>query len=59
MMAGILKIVRYSVGEMRPMAATALPALDSSTGSVDAACYRVARDGGGLAWLAAAKAQGA
>ena len=23
------------------------------------ACYRVARDGGGLAWLAAAKAQGA
>jgi len=28
MMAGILKIVRYSVGEMRPMAATALPALD-------------------------------
>ena len=24
MMAGILKIVRYSVGEMRPMAATAL-----------------------------------
>ena len=28
-MAGILKIVRYSVGEMRPMAATALPALET------------------------------
>ena len=32
MMAGILKIVRYSVGEMRPMAATALPALDWFSG---------------------------
>ena len=32
MMAGILKLVRYSVGEMRPMAATALPALDWFSG---------------------------
>ena len=32
MMAGILKIVRYSVGEMRPMGATALPALDWFSG---------------------------
>ena len=32
MMAGILKIVRYSVGEMRPMVATALPALEWFSG---------------------------
>ena len=31
-MPGILKLVRYSVGEMRPMVATALPALDWFSG---------------------------
>ena len=42
-MPGILKLVRYSVGEMRPMVATALPAFKWFSGRPRARVARIAR----------------